>query len=97
MVISQLCARRFRGMEQRRVAAFPSIRTLDPGTFLSGWKTHALAESRNTTVSRLLNEAATQLINEFHVETRIHLRAARGAGQTGRGLALLDQAQGREG
>jgi hypothetical protein len=56
-----------------------------------------LAESRDTTVSRLLNEAATQLINEFHVETRIHLRAARGAGQTGRGLALLDQAQGREG
>ena len=54
----------------------------------------ALAKSRGTTVNRLLDEAATLLISEFDAETRFRLRAARGAGQTERGLALLDKAQG---
>lgn len=58
---------------------------------------HALAKSRGNTVNRLLDEAATLLISEFDAETRFRLRAARGAGQTERGLALLDKAQGHIG
>ena len=55
----------------------------------------APAKSRGTAVNRLLDEAATPLISEFDAETRFRLRAARGAGQAERGLALLDKAQGR--
>lgn len=55
----------------------------------------ALAKSRGTTVNRLLDEAATLMISEFDAETRFRLRAARGAGQVERALALLDKAEGR--
>jgi hypothetical protein len=48
-------------------------------------------------VNRLLDEAATLLISEFDAETRFRLRAARGASQVERGLALLDKAQGSPG
>ncbi len=54
----------------------------------------APAKSRGTTVNRLLDEAATPLFSKFDAETRFRLRAARGAGQAERGLALLDKAQG---
>ena len=70
---------------------------------MNGWDTHAnqaapngaLAKSRGTTVNRLLDEAATLMISEFDAETRFRLRAARGAGQVERALALLDKAEGR--
>jgi hypothetical protein len=43
-----------------------------------------------------MDEAATLLISEFDTETRFRLRAARGAGQSERGLALLDKAEGKD-
>ena len=49
----------------------------------------ALAQSRSTSVNRLLNEATTLVSVEFGAETRFRLRAARGAGKAERGLALL--------
>jgi predicted transcriptional regulator len=52
----------------------------------------ALAQSRGTTINRLLDDMTTQMLAEFDAETRFKLRAARGAGQTERGLALLDKA-----
>lgn len=54
----------------------------------------ALAESRGTTLNRLIDEMATVMLAEFDAETRFRLRAARGAGKEARGLALLDKAQG---
>ncbi|MBL0088120.1 MAG: toxin-antitoxin system HicB family antitoxin [Ideonella sp.] len=52
----------------------------------------ALAESRGTTLNRLIDEMATVMLAEFDAETRFKLRAARGAGKARRGLALLDKA-----
>lgn len=52
----------------------------------------ALAQSRGTSVNRLLDEVTTLLLAEFDAETRFQLRAARGAGQAERGLDLLDKA-----
>jgi hypothetical protein len=52
----------------------------------------ALAQSRGTTIERLLDGMTTQMLVEFDAETRFKLRAARGAGQTERGLELLDKA-----
>ena len=54
----------------------------------------ALAESRGTTLNRLIDDMATVMLAEFDAETRFRLRAARGAGKEARGLALLDKAQG---
>lgn len=54
----------------------------------------ALAESRSTTPDRLIEGMATVKLNEFDAETRFKLRAARGSGRTGRGLALLKKAAG---
>lgn len=54
----------------------------------------ALAESRGTTLNRLIDEMATVMLAEFDAETRFRLRAARGAGKEARGLALLEKAQG---
>jgi hypothetical protein len=54
----------------------------------------ALAQSRGTSVNRLLDEVTTLLLAEFDAETRFRLRAQRGAGKTERGLALLDKAAG---
>lgn len=55
----------------------------------------ALAQSRGTSVNRLLDEVTTLLLAEFDAETRFRLRAERGAGKTERGLALLDKAVGK--
>lgn len=52
----------------------------------------ALAQSRGTSVNRLLDEVTTLLLAEFDAETRFRLRAQRGAGKSERGLALLDKA-----
>ncbi len=52
----------------------------------------ALAQSRGTSVNRLLDEVTTLLLAEFDAETRFRLRAQRGAGKAERGLDLLDKA-----
>lgn len=58
------------------------------------WRLRALAESRGTTLNRLIDDMATVMLAAFDAETRFKLRAARGAGPVARGLALLDQAAG---
>ncbi|MEQ1663142.1 MAG: toxin-antitoxin system HicB family antitoxin [Thiobacillus sp.] len=55
----------------------------------------ALAQSRGTSVNRLLDEVTTLLLAEFDVETRYRLRAQQGAGKLERGLGLLDKAAGK--
>jgi predicted transcriptional regulator len=55
----------------------------------------ALAESRGTTLNRLIDDMATAMLAEFNTETRFKLRAARGADKVKRGLALLEKAAGR--
>lgn len=52
----------------------------------------ALAQSRGTSVNRLLDEVTTLLLAEFDAETRFRIRAAQGKGEAARGLALLDKA-----
>ena len=54
----------------------------------------ALAQSRGTSVNRLIDEMTTMMLVEFDAETRFQLRAKRGAGQVERGLALLEKAAG---
>jgi len=54
----------------------------------------ALAESRGTTLNRLIDDMATVMLAEFDAETSFKLRAGLGAGQVQRGLALLDKAVG---
>ena len=51
----------------------------------------ALAQSRHTTINRLMDEMTTLMLAEFDAETRFKLRAARGAGRAAEGLALLDK------
>jgi len=53
-----------------------------------------LAQSRGTSVNRLIDEMTTLMLAEFDAETRFQLRAKRGAGQAERGLALLEKAAG---
>lgn len=55
----------------------------------------ALAQSRGTSVNRLLDEVTTLLLAEFDTETRFRVRAGRGAGKAERGLDLLDKAAGK--
>ena len=56
----------------------------------------ALAQSRGTSVNRLLDEVTTLLLAEFGAETRFRLRAQKkGAGKTARGLDLLNKAAGK--
>ncbi len=55
----------------------------------------ALAQSRGTSVNRLLDEVTTLLLAEFDAETRFRLRAQKGAGKTARGLDLLYKAAGK--
>ena len=55
----------------------------------------ALAQSRGTSVNRLLDEVTTLLLAEYDAETRFKLRAQRGADKVERGLALLDKAKGK--
>jgi hypothetical protein len=52
----------------------------------------ALAQSRGTTINRLIDEMTTLMLAEFDAETRFKLRAARGQGLPTRGLALLEKA-----
>jgi predicted DNA-binding protein len=54
----------------------------------------ALAQSRGTTLNRLIDDMTTVMLAEFDAETRFKLRAGRGAGKVARGLALLDKAAG---
>jgi len=54
----------------------------------------AMAESRGTTLNRLIDDMATVMLAEFDAETRFKLRAGRGTGQVERGLALLGKAAG---
>jgi len=54
------------------------------------------AESRGTTLNRLIDDMATVMLAEFDAETRFKLRAARGQGQEARGLELLAKAAGTE-
>ena len=52
----------------------------------------ALAASRGTPLSRLIDEMTTVMLAEFDAETRFRLRARQGAGREVEGLALLDKA-----
>ena len=52
----------------------------------------ALAQSRGTTVNRLIDEMTTLMLAEFDAETRFQVRAARGAGHSDEGIALLCKA-----
>lgn len=52
----------------------------------------ALAQSRGTSINRLIDEMATLMLAEFDAETRFRLRAERGAGKAERGLELLRKA-----
>lgn len=52
----------------------------------------ALAQHRGASVNRLIDEMTTLMLAEFDLETRFAVRAARGAGQQNRGLALLRKA-----
>lgn len=51
----------------------------------------ALAQSRHTTINRLMDEMTTLMLAEFDAETRFKLRAARGTGRAAEGLTLLDK------
>lgn len=51
-----------------------------------------LAQSRRTSVNRLIDEMTTLMLAEFDAETRFKLRAERGTGQLERGVALLEKA-----
>lgn len=52
----------------------------------------ALAQSRGTTLNRLIDEMTTMMLVEHDAEVRFRPRAASGAGKTARGLALLKKA-----
>ena len=52
----------------------------------------ALARSRGTTLNRLIDDMATEMLAQHDAETHFRLRAARGAGREARGLALLELA-----
>ena len=47
----------------------------------------ALAQSRGTTLNRLIDEMTTMMLVEHDAEVRFRLRAASGAGTSVRGLA----------
>ena len=55
----------------------------------------ALANERNISVNRLLDEMTTLMLAEFDAETWFQLRASRGHGQEARGMELLQKAQGK--
>ena len=52
----------------------------------------ALAASRGTTLTRLIDEMTTVMLAEFDAETRFRLRARQGTDRKAEGLALLDKA-----
>jgi predicted DNA-binding ribbon-helix-helix protein len=51
-----------------------------------------LAKARKVSVTKLIDEMATILLADHDAQTRFELRAARGAGKTARGRALLKKA-----
>lgn len=53
----------------------------------------ALAQSRGTTLNRLIDDMTTMMLVEHDAETRFRLRATRGSGNTERGLELLAKAR----
>ena len=53
----------------------------------------ALAQSRGTTLNRLIDDMTTMMLVEHDAETRFRLRAARGSGKPERGLELLAKAR----
>ena len=57
----------------------------------------ALAQSRGTTLNRLIDDMTTMMLVEHDAEARFRLRAARGSGKTERGLELLAKAQAGDG
>jgi hypothetical protein len=54
----------------------------------------ALARQQGVSLNRLIDEATSLMIAEYDAEMRFQIRAARGAGKTERGLALLAKARG---
>jgi predicted transcriptional regulator len=52
----------------------------------------ALAQSRGTTLNRLIDEMTTMMLVEHDAEVRFRLRATRGEDKVKRGLALLKKA-----
>lgn len=56
----------------------------------------ALAQSRGTTINRLIDEMTTLILAEFDAETRFKLRAERGAQRRERGLTLLAKAKSKK-
>jgi hypothetical protein len=54
-----------------------------------------VAKSRKVSVTKLIEEMATILLADFDAETRFQLRATRGRGRIGEGLALLEKAAGK--
>lgn len=55
-----------------------------------------LARSRKVSVTKLIEEMTTVALAEFDAQTRFEARAARGAGKTKRGIALLAKARGAQ-
>ena len=53
-----------------------------------------LARARKQSMTKLFDEMATLMLAEHDAETRFRVRAAHGAGKTGRGLHLLAKARG---
>ena len=53
----------------------------------------ALAQSRGTPINWPLEEMTTLMLAEFDAETRVNIRAARGASRDERGLDLLQKAR----
>jgi len=53
----------------------------------------ALAQSRGTTLNRLIDDMTTMMLAEYDAETRFQLGVARGAGKEQRGLGLVTKAQ----
>ncbi len=51
-----------------------------------------LAKARGVSVTKLIDEMATILLADHDAQMRFELRAARGAGKTVRGKALLKKA-----
>ena len=52
----------------------------------------ALAQSRGTTLNRLIDEMTTMMLVEHDAETHFRLRAARGGDKRDRGVELLAKA-----
>jgi predicted DNA-binding protein len=53
----------------------------------------ALSKQRGTSMNRLFDDMATQLLAEFDAEARFALRAAKGRDRVEEGLALLQKAR----